>query len=307
MRNNLLAEPVLQPFFRKAGRGIILKKIQVNNTLELIRLVSGKKISYAICDENLAMVAKRVFRNIDAEMVISKFYEYGWGVHLASDSLLLVINEWLSGMKKKELKRIYLAYYNNPRISSYFKNDFCSLNGDKLSPYDEIIRTHSKIIRWDWRLLASLVYEESNFLQGQVSHRNAQGLMQLMPETAAKFGMDSLSPPSVQILAGVKYIQWLGRQLPEEIDDPREKINFILASYNVGIGRILAAREKATEYGKDKNKWIGNVDYYLTRQSKKDPGQQSDTISGTIPYSASGGFVANILERYHHYKNLIPQ
>jgi membrane-bound lytic murein transglycosylase F len=131
--------------------------------------------------------------------------------------------------------------------------------------------------------------------------------MQLMPETAEKFGMNSLSTPSKQIASGVKYLWWLDHQLPAEIKDPLERINFILASYNVGMGRVLSAREKAFKYGRDKNKWKGNVDYYLTRRSKKDPDPQPDTIAGLLPYEASGGFVDNILERYQHYKNIIPQ
>jgi membrane-bound lytic murein transglycosylase F len=307
MRNNLLAEPVLHQFLRKTRGKIILVKVQVKNTLELIKLVSEKKINYAICDENLAMIVKRFYLNIDAELVISKFYEYGWGVSLASDSLLGMINNWLAEMKKKELKRIYLAYYNNPRVMSYFQNDFCSLYGEMLSPYDQTIRAGSKTIRWDWRLVASLIYEESNFREGQISSHNAQGLMQLRPETAGKFGMDSLSTPSKQIAAGIRYLGWIDHQLPQEIKDPRERINFILASYNVGLGRVLSAREKAFKYGRDKNKWNGNVDYYLTRRSKKDPNPQPDTIAGLLPYEASGGFVDNILERYYHYKNIIPQ
>jgi membrane-bound lytic murein transglycosylase F len=155
--------------------------------------------------------------------------------------------------------------------------------------------------------VASLIYEESNFRQGQVSSHNAIGLMQLMPETAGKFGMDSLSSPSKQIGAGIRYIAFLDRQLPDEITDPRERINFILASYNVGMGRVLYAREKAARYGRDKNKWNDNVDYYLTRRSKKDPDPQPDTVTGLLPYESSGGFVNNILERYHHYKNIIPR
>jgi len=154
--------------------------------------------------------------------------------------------------------------------------------------------------------VASLIYEESNFREGLVSSHNAEGLMQLMPETAKRFGMDSLSTPSTQIAAGVRYLGYLDRQLPDEIKDPRERINFILASYNVGIGRVLSAREKAFKYGRDKNKWNDNVDYYLTRRSKKDPNPQPDTIVGLLPYEASGGFIDNILERYQHYKNIIP-
>jgi membrane-bound lytic murein transglycosylase F len=155
-------------------------------------MVSEGKIKYTICDENVAMMVKRAYPNIDAEYCASGFYNYGWGVGHSSDTLLMKINEWITEIKKsKELKQIYLAYFNNPVITSYFHNDFFSLKGNKLSPFDDVMRRLSKDIAWDWRLLASLVYEESNFHVGVVSSRNAVGLMQLMPLTASKFGMIS--------------------------------------------------------------------------------------------------------------------
>jgi membrane-bound lytic murein transglycosylase F len=205
------------------------------------------------------------------------------------------------------MQNIYLSYYDNPKVVSYFQNDYCSLNGSKISPYDAQIRKESKILHWDWQLLASLIYEESNFRIGQVSGRNAAGLMQLTPETAGKFGMDSAASAGTQIAAGVKYLRWLDRQLPPQITDPHERIQFTLAAYNVGLGRILSAREKAARYGKDPNKWVHNVDYYLTHKSRKEPVQKSDTGQNVISYPEPGGYVSDILERYHHYKNIFPK
>src|SRR5512133_2496149 len=115
------------------------------------------------------------------------------------------------------------------------------------------------------------MYEESNFHQGQVSTRNATGLMQMVPETAEKFGLDSTSGPAHQIEAGIKYLKWIDSQLPPEIIDPMERVSFILASYNVGIGRVLALRKKAEQFGKDPNVWHGNVEYYLLKRSRSDP------------------------------------
>ena len=153
--------------------------------------------------------------------------------------------------------------------------------------------------------MASLIYEESNFRPGQTSSKSASGLMQLMPETAAKFGIDSLSTPARQIAGGVKYLQYLDKQLPDEISSPVERIYFVLASYNVGIGKVMAAREKAEKFGKDKNRWNGHVDYYLLRRSKKDPIAKTDTDdSGPVDYKTEG-FVDDIVNRYYHYRNLI--
>jgi membrane-bound lytic murein transglycosylase F len=131
--------------------------------------------------------------------------------------------------------------------------------------------------------------------------------MQLMPETANKFGMDSISTPKQQLSAGVKFLKWLDSQLSTEIPDPGERINFILAAYNVGLGKVLIARGQAVKYGKNPNKWNGNVGYYLTRRSQKDPNLSSDSANDLSMYAGAGRFVEDILDRYQHYRNNIPE
>jgi membrane-bound lytic murein transglycosylase F len=299
---------LLRPVLRKAGQQVVLIEEKGLTPEELIRMVSQGKISYAICDENVALVAKRCYRNIDAGVLVTSFHPYAWGVKSSSDSLLRKVNAWMKEAKKKgEMKQIALSYFNNPRTNRYFYSDYFSVKQPVLSPFDGQIRELSKTISWDWRLLASLIYEESKFRTGLTSSHHATGLMQLMPETARKFGMDSASSPARQLLAGVKFIQWLNQQLLPEIIDRRERINFILASYNVGLGKVLAAREKAVRSGKDPNRWNNNVDYYLTRRKKGTIASLQDSGIDLSPYGTAGGFVANILERYHHYKNNLPQ
>ena len=308
IQRNLFQKPLLARFFRRAGRNLTVIEERDKSAEQLITLVSEGKINYSICEENVAMMIKRAYPNIDAEYCISGFNDYSWAVTHSSDTLLIKINEWINNIKKtRELKQIYLTYFDNPNIPNYFRTDFLSLKGSKLSPFDDIIHKLSKTISWDWRLLASLVYEESNFHLGVVSSRNASGLMQLMPVTASKFGMDSISSPAQQLSAGVKFLKWLNSQLLEEIPDPRERINFILAAYNVGLGKVLSARERAEKNGKNPNKWNGNVGYYLTRRSFKDPKLSSDSINDLLMYGGAGRFVSEILERYQHYRNNIPE
>ncbi len=293
-------------FFRATGRRAKLKEVTGMNQEDLIRNVSNGLIRFALCQENIAMVMKRFYRNIDISVIAVPHFSYGWGVTHASDSLKIDIDNWLKEYKSSgKLKQVYLNYFNNQRIAGFFQSDYFSVTGGHLSPFDDIIREQSKLINWDWRLIASLIYEESNFRVGQISSRNASGLMQLMPETALKFGIDSLATPARQIAGGVKYLRYLDKQLPEDILDPRERVYFVLASYNVGIGRVMAAREKAEKYGKNKNKWNRHVDYYLLRRSKKDPQLKSDSLEVFPVDYKTEGFVDDIVTRFYHYRNLI--
>ena len=56
-----------------------------------------------------------------------------------------------------------------------------SLKEGKISHYDNLFKKYAQEIGWDWRLLASLAYTESNFDTTAVSWAGAKGLMQLMP------------------------------------------------------------------------------------------------------------------------------
>ncbi len=71
------------------------------------------------------------------------------------------------------------------------ENDFYAINTGRISPYDQYIRKYSQQLGWDWRLLASLIYQESNFKTDVTSQVGASGLMQLMPTTAKRFGIDT--------------------------------------------------------------------------------------------------------------------
>lgn len=308
VRNNPFFDPLYQTFIKSTRIGDKLKKTSDKSEEELIRMVSKGEINYAVCQENVAMVCKQNYWNIDASLLAFSLFSYAWVVNTHSDSLKTVINNWLEVYKSSNaLKKNYLNYFDNQRIVAALRSDYFSVCGKRLSPYDKEIKEYSKWIHWDWRLLASLIYEESNFIPGQISSRSASGLMQLMPETAAKFGADSSSSAAQQIAAGVRYIRYLDEQLPEEILSPIERIYFALASYNIGINRVLGAREKAGNFGKDKNRWNGHVDYHLLHRSKSDPYAKSDTGALFPTDHKIEGFVDDIITRYFHYKNLIPE
>ena len=67
-----------------------------------------------------------------------------------------------------------------------------------------MIRKFSISINWDWRLLASLICQESHFNPNVESYAGAFGLMQIMPDTGKNFGIDIISSPENNIKAGIQ-------------------------------------------------------------------------------------------------------
>ncbi|WP_436397534.1 lytic transglycosylase domain-containing protein [Roseobacter sp. S98] len=80
-------------------------------------------------------------------------------------------------------------------------------------------------------LVLALISVESSGRTDAVSHAGAQGLMQLMPATAARFGVKDSLEPSQNIAGGVKYLDWL---MSEFGGDPI----LVLAGYNAGEGAV---------------------------------------------------------------------
>lgn len=273
---------------------------------ELIKLVAEGEIDYTVCDENVAKVNQTYYPNIDVQTAISFPQHIAWAVSKESLELRDAISLWLTEfVSSREYRLIYNKYFRNQKSAIRVKSEYYAITSGRISPYDELIKLHAETIGWDWRLLASLIYQESRFRPEAVSWAGAFGLMQLMPATARRFGVNESATPEQNIAAGVKYIKWLDKRLQDTIVNEQERVNFILASYNVGLGHILDARRLAKKYGKNPNKWHDHVDYFLLNKSK--PGFYQDELvrygyaRGEEPYF----YVIEIKERFEHYKNLI--
>lgn len=275
---------------------------------ELISLVSKKEIDYTVCDENVGRVNRTYYSNLDVDTPVSFPQNYAWAVRKSgSDELVSTLNAWINSYKKsKEYAFLYAKYFKNSRSKSMVQSTSYSLLSGKVSDYDDYFRQYSDSIDWDWRLLASLVAQESRFDPKVTSWAGAYGLMQLMPSTGDQFGIDVKSTPENNIRAGIKYIMWLQDMFEDKVEDESERLKFILAAYNVGPGHVLDARQLARKYGKDPEIWADNVAYYLLRKSEPefyhDPVVEHGFCRGEEPFN----YVTGVIERYTHYLNIVP-
>ena len=175
----------------------------------------------------------------------------------------------------------------------------------RISPFDSLLKKHSPAIPWDWRLLASLIYQESQFQSHLVSSSGAIGLMQMMPATARRYGITARSDEEAQIEAGVAYIKSLYAALPASIGEDQE-LYFVLAAYNTGPGHVRDAMRLARKYGADPYTWHGNVARYLLLKSKRRYYQDPVCRHGRANGRQAVDFVDKVEERYMHYCNIVP-
>ena len=276
-------------------------------TEQLIEGVSNGKIDYTVADENIAKMNEKYFDNIDVKTAISFPQKIAWAVRKNSPELKIAINDWIvSNRKNNDYITIYNKYFRSSRThKNRVKSEYSSISGNKISEFDDIIKEHSEIVNWDWLLFASMIYQESKFDPEAKSWTGAFGLMQLLPQTAENFGIGDTTDPVENIRVSTLYLARLISYWEDKITDENERIKFVLASYNVGLGHVIDARRLAEKYKKDADLWEGNVAEMLLLKAQEkyfnDDVVKHGYCRGSEPYK----YVKEILERYEHYKNIL--
>ena len=295
----------LKNLSEEIGGEIIVKEDTIDGETEsLIQGVADGKIKFTVADRTIAVVNSWYYPNLDINMPISLPQQIGWALRKNSPQLVKATNSWLKGIKSSAIYQvIYNKYFNSPRFSMITNtSDYSSLSGNKLSPYDDQLKVGAKILGWDWRLLASVVYQESNFNPSIKSWAGAVGLMQVMPETGEYFGVSNIEDPSQNIKVGVRFLKFLDNEWAKTVTDSTERVKFVLASYNVGLSHILDARNLANKYGRSPVKWDNNVEYMLSQKSNPKYYRDKVVAAGYCRCYGPIVYVKEVLNRFEEYK-----
>ncbi|MFO7721697.1 MAG: transporter substrate-binding domain-containing protein [Bacteroidales bacterium] len=290
--------------------GVVINIVETDqDTEELIAMVAEGEIDYTVADDHVAMANSTWYDNIDISMELSLPQDVAWALKPGggSDSLMVELNNWIAGfVNTKTYRQIYRKYFVSKKSAHLKDIAYHTGKGGKLSKYDDLIRKHSKDGPWDWRLVASLIYEESRFNPNARSWAGAYGLMQLMPGTARRFGVKNITKPEEQIKGGIRLLNYLNEKLPPDINDPNERAKYILACYNIGMSHIIDAYNLALKYGEDPSKWeIGEK--YLLLKSKPQYFNDPVVKSGYARGRETRRFVAKVHARYQDYLNTLPE
>lgn len=285
------------------GEIIIVEDSADAQSESLIQKVAQGEIDFTVADQVIASVNLNYYPNLDASTVLSLPQQIAWAVRKNSPQLQTSVNEWLTKVKKKAtFMVVYNRYYKSPRTSLLRANSrYATINGDRLSPYDNLIKEGSAILGWDWRLLAAMIYQESRFNPADQSWAGARGLMQLMPATAQRFGVSNPDDPRQSIRAGVRFLKNLDNYWMKKVVDSTQRVRFVLASYNVGLTHITDARKLTLKYQENVADWE-TVEKYLLKKSDPAFYKAPEVIAGYCKCEEPVRYVEEVINRFEEYK-----
>ena len=147
-------------------------------------------------------------------------------------------------------------------------------------------------------LILSIMRAESAFNRTAVSVKGASGLMQLMPETATRFGVKNIFDPRENVLGGSRYLRWL-------LDRFSGDVRLALAGYNAGEGSVefygyrippfLETQNYVrTIYARYSSIHLGSLPQLTPAEAAKpqQPGEKNPTYNQIIRFTSSTGDAA---------------
>ena len=112
--------------------------------------------------------------------------------------------------------------------------------------YDELIKQSAARNGIDPNLIVAVMRQESGFNLRARSYKGASGLMQLMPGTARRFGVDNIYDPAENIEGGAKYLRFL-------LDTFNGDVDLVLAGYNAGENAVIRSGYQVPRYRETQN------------------------------------------------------
>lgn len=319
VEKNSKYEARLRNLDNEIGGGINIHTIDEDTliTEDLVEMVADGELPLTVVDSDIARLNRTYYKNIDISLEVSFPQRSAWAVKKGNQWLADSITQWSKGEQQRPAYKLLLKrYFELSKMGFTEEDDIMTitevsenLRKGFISPYDDLFRHHAATIGWDWRVLAAQAWVESKFNNDVVSWAGARGLMQLMPRTARAYGLslDETTDPDKNIGAAVRSIRDLDRSLVKYVSDPVERLNFIIAAYNSGIGHIYDAIALARKYGKNPAVWHDNVEEAVLWKSNPEFYNDEVCRFGYFRGRQTVNYVRDVNRYYTLYKSHISE
>ena len=273
---------------------------------DLIAMVQSHELPLTIVDSDIAQFNHTYYDSIDIGLKVSFPQRSSWAVRRSDKWLADSINAWSnSGNAQAYSKTALRRYFELSKGLEHTDSVRKTTPEGAISPYDDLFKKYIPQIGWDWRLLAAIACTESDFDPDVVSWAGARGIMQLMPSTAAGYGLDMehIADPEENVRVAVLTLRDIEKMLVSRVHNHDERMKFILASYNAGIGHVIDAMELAQKYDKDPQLWNGNVEEAILWKSNPQFYNDSVCRYGYFRGRQTVAYVAEVEQHYLYYQN----
>ncbi|MCP4766363.1 MAG: membrane-bound lytic murein transglycosylase MltF [Gammaproteobacteria bacterium] len=225
---------------------------------ELIEQVDSGEADYILTDSHEIALQRRYFPELRIAFEVGLPRKLRWAYNLSDDdSLGKAIDAFFNDIGSDgRLQQLLHRHYSQVETFNYSDiQTFTQRIETRLPRYQALFQQEADVVGMDWRLLASIGYQESLWNERARSPTGVRGLMMLTMATAEQMGVENRLDPAQSIYGGAKYFTRVLKRIPERIPDP-DRSWFALAAYNVGFGHVEDARVITQARGGDPDRWI---------------------------------------------------
>ena len=281
------------------NEGLRIRIELASDTAQLLQLLHSGRADVVALPLPLGMIEAE---GLTAAGLRNDSLHQSWAVRTESKHLAEALNSWFLRQGTEDISQAERQRQSAfGQVRRKMRSPYISREQGIISTYDAYFKQASKTTGWDWRLIAAQCYQESGFDPNAVSWAGAKGLMQIMPATARHLNLpeEHIFSATENVAAAARYIRELQGKF-HDVSNPEEKVKFVLASYNGGVGHINDAQALTRKYGGDPHRWQ-DVSYYVQGLSQprfyRDPVVRHGYMIGNETFH----YVENIMQRWQQY------
>jgi len=242
---------------RKSVPTLIVSPTHKQSELDLMEGVARRSIEAVLVSSAEFSIGNNYYPELQNALQVGSVQPIAWLFGPEVDpELISRANAFLERMQTSgEMDRLKDRYFGHvarltPPDAARFIESIRSL----LPKYRDLFEKAQATTGIDWKLLASLAYQESQWNPLATSATGVRGMMMLTEETADERGVDNRLDAAQSIRAGAEYLNKLRNALPPEVKEP-DRLWFALAAYNLGMGHLKGGRYIAKTLKADANSW----------------------------------------------------
>jgi membrane-bound lytic murein transglycosylase F len=235
---------------RKDHPEVDWKPMAVPSAEALIAQVSDGTLDYAIVPTIDAAASRNIFLDYDVGFTVGAKRDLAWAVAPPQLKLREELNAFFAQARRDGfLQRLANRYFSNTRqVERIDAGVFLERIKTLLPEYRALFQRAQVVTGVEWRLLAAIAYQESQWDPSATSETGVRGLMQITEDTAKRLGVADRLNPAAAVVGAAQYVQDLRTKMPARIAEP-DRTWLALAAFNIGIAhledaRILAQKQK---------------------------------------------------------------
>lgn len=224
---------------------------------ELLLAVADGAIDVTLIDSNIYRINRPFYPRIASAFTLDAELPHAWAFPPGDDDSLVQMARsfMLTARTSGLIEAIEERFYRYPeQLGRVSMHQFLGQVRERLPGLLPMFRETASRLGLDWRLLAAISYQESQWDPEAVSFTGVRGLMMLTRRTARQVGIDDRLDPEQSVTGGARYFLNLYRRLPSRIRDP-DRVWFTLAAYNMGMGHLEDARILTERLGGNPDQW----------------------------------------------------